>query len=127
MAWTKTAYTEILASTTITTGSNSTSSEFVCDGTDDYVVANVIVRATIGATPDDDITCEVIPVIDGVDSNVGLPTFKIDAVNNASTALVYPLDFAVDTWDGFKIRLTNDDSTDSVTLVSIEARGAHPA
>ena len=125
MAWTKSTYSEILASTTITAGSSSTTSEFVTDGTNDYQVANVVVRATIGGTPDGDILVEVLPVVDAADSNVGLITYYIDAQNNASTSLVWPLDVSCEAWDGFKIRLTNEDTTDSITSVTVDARGAY--
>jgi hypothetical protein len=120
MAWTKSAWADVIASnaskTTVT--SNSTvSGDIDCNGTNPFVTLAVKVVAIISNTPQDDVLVQFYGVdTDGANEPDTLAIYEaeIPAVTSSEERATYQLN--VSALDNVRVLITNQDDADAISV-----------
>lgn len=118
MAWTKTAWVDLIGSdsskTTITAGSTATG-DIDCNGANALVVVAVKVVVIFGATPDGNVKVELFGVdTDGANEPDTLALYEAEIPYVASSEERVTYQINVSALDHLRVQLTNSDTTDNV-------------
>jgi hypothetical protein len=128
MAWSKTAWSDVIgsdASKTSLAAGASTTGDIDCAGTNKYISLAIKVVVVFGATPDGDVTVEVFGLdADGANEVDTLAMFEatVPRVTSSEERATYQLN--VSALDQVRVKLTNNDSADSVS-VWVSARAGY--
>jgi hypothetical protein len=121
MAWTKSAWADVIGTDTtkitVSGGSSTTTGTVDCNGTNPYVTLAIKAVAIYGTTPDDSVLVEVLGVdADGAneDDTLALWSAEIPSVSTSEERATYQLN--VSALDTVKVKVTNQDSTDTVDV-----------
>ena len=128
MAWTKSAWADIIgtdASKVTLSAASTTTGTIDCNGANPYITLGVKVVVIFGTTPDDDVTIEFLGRdADDAAEDDTLPIYEaaIPEVSTSEERATYQLN--VSALDTVKVRVTNNDSADSVD-VWVEGMGGY--
>jgi len=120
MAWTKTAWADLIGSdaskTTVAAGS-STTGDIDCNGANPFIVVAIKVVVVFGGSPDDDVTVKLFGVdTDGANEPDTLAMYEaaIPEVTSSEERATYQVN--VSALDHLRVQVTNNDSADSVDV-----------
>lgn len=128
MAWTKGGWVDIIGtdgSKTSVSAAASATGDIDCSGANPFIAVAVKVVVVFGGSPDADVTVEIFG-LDADDANevdtLSMYEARIPEVTSSEERATYQLN--VSALDTVQIKITNNDSTDAVT-VWVEAQGAY--
>lgn len=128
MAWTKSTWADVIGTdgTKASVSAAATATGVIdCNGTNPFITLGVKVVVVFGTTPDDDVTVEFLHRdADGAAEDDTIPLYEaaIPEVSTSEQRATYQLN--VSALDSVKVKITNNDSTDAVT-VWVEAMGGY--
>lgn len=128
MAWTKSAWQDIIgtdASKASVAHGSTTTGTIDCNGANPYITLGVKVVVVFGTTPDDDVTVEFLHRdADDAAEDDTIPIYEaaIPEVSTSEERATYQLN--VSALDTVKVRITNNDSADAVS-VWVEGMGGY--
>ena len=128
MAWTKSAWADVIGTdaTKITmTAASTTTGTVDVNGANPYITLSLKVRSIFGATPDDSCLIEVLGRdTDGAGEDDTLPLWaaEIPEVSTSEEGTTYQIN--VSALDHVKVRVTNQDSADTID-VWVSAMGGY--
>jgi len=120
MAWTKTAWTDLIgtdASKTNLAAGSSATGDIDCNETNPYIVVAVKVVVVFGGTPDGDVKVEFFGVdADGANEPDTLAVFAATIPYSASSEERATYQINVSALDTLRVEVTNQDSSDAVSV-----------
>lgn len=120
MPWTKTAWSDLIGSdaTKVTLSAGSTTTGTLdCAAANDYITLGLKVLVVFGTTPDDDVTVDVygLDTDSGADTDtIPIRTGSIPEVSTSTEVVTYQI--PVSALDHVKVKITNNDSADTVDV-----------
>lgn len=128
MAWTKGAWTDLIGtdgSKTSIAAAGTSSGTIDCNGANPFIVVAIKVVVVFGGSPDDDVTVELFGNdADDAAENDTLPIFSASIPEETSSEERATYQINVSALDSLVVTVTNNDSTDAVT-VWVEYKGAY--
>jgi len=128
MAWTKSGWSDLIGTDLSKQSINAAASatgDIDCNGTNPFITVAVKVVVVFGDSPDDGVTVEFFGRdADDADEpdTVAIYSATIEEVTSTEVRATYQIN--VSALDELEIKLTNNDSTDAVT-VWVEYQGAY--